>query len=610
MSYLLLLVLLFLLNTTGSAQLQRIQDMAVDDPFLDTLRRAYEEDPFDTLFLLQTANKSCLPIDELWKHLKIPLILVSGYQASQDKLKDHFNSNILTVICLQEQLNLKLLSIMTANLQHRRQTRIILRIAVAKPSPALLTTLRNYLEVQLMSNVIAIFNDFYTESLIYRYYPFPSGRWMPELLNQTQSYFPCHYTNLQGKTFITLPGQTEPRTMIYEDASGQQHLSGYIGRLMIAFAEKYNVTFQYLHPVTPGDGLHLSVLSDYVLEGILDLAITLSASSFDVQTTYPYMSYTLESIEWFIVLPCPQPLEYSKIYLMVVTTHVITILAVLGFLFSILDNFINHKFYKKSNDFNLVNVLVNENIFRGVFGLSLLIRKRPILSMKILYTFLFILGLFVNNLYPAYFQSLLMSPPLKPSILTFDDMRRANFKVMFDRNEIEVVQQTMGPAFNKTFKDILQLEDTKTFKRHRGEYDTTFGYSMPESIWPIFELQQQTFERKVFCLAPTLKISDRILVSIPMAENSNLMEPLNKMVLRVIETGLLEQWRTMTFMDMLATGKLSLKDNSSIEHFHDIRVEDMKLPWCLLLCGLGMSSVVFIMEICVFELRKRRKHEK
>ncbi|XP_053963574.1 uncharacterized protein LOC128866693 [Anastrepha ludens] len=595
-SYLRSLLLLCLLNATGSTHLQVIQDMTVDDPLLDTLRRIYEEDPFDTLFLLQTANKTCLPIDELWKHLKIPLILVSGYKASEGKLKDHFNSKILTVICLKEQLNLKLLSIMAANLQHRRQTRIILRIAVAKPSSALLTTLRNYLEVQFMSNVIAIFNDFYTESLIYRYYPFPSGRWMPEPLNQTQSYFPCHYTNLQGKTFITLPGQSEPRTMIYEDALGQQHLSGYIGRLMIAFAEKYNVTFQYLHPVTPGDGLHLSVLSDYVTEGMMDLAITVASTAFHVHINYSMKSYPVESKEWFIVLPCPQPVEYSKIYLMVVTTQAITILAVLGLLFSILDNFINHKFYKKSNDFNLVNVLVNENIFRGVFGLSLLIRKRPILSMKILYVFLFLLGLFVNNLYPAYFQSLLMSPPLKPSILTFDDMRRANFKVMFDRNEIEVVQQTMGPAFNKTFKDILQLEDTKTFKRHRGEYDTTYGYSMPESIWPIFELQQQTFERKVFCLAPTLKISDRILVSIPMTENSYLMEPLNKMILRVIETGLLEQWRTMTFMDMLATGKLSLKDNSSIEHFHDIRVEDMTLPWYLLLCGLGMSSVVFIVE--------------
>ncbi|XP_054736747.1 uncharacterized protein LOC129243618 [Anastrepha obliqua] len=558
MSYLLLLVLLFLLNTTDSAHLQRIQDMIVDDPFLDTLSRVYEEDPFDTLFLLQTANKSCLPIDELWKHLKIPLILVSGYKASEDKLKDHFNSNILTVICLQEQLNLKLLSIMAANLQHRRQTRIILRIAVAKPSPTLLTTLRNYLEVQIMSNVIAIFNDFYTESLIYRYYPFPSGHWLPEPLNQTQSYFSCHYTYLQGKTFITLPGQTEPRTMIYEDASGQQHLSGYIGRLMIAFAEKYNVTFQYLHPVTPGDGLHSSVLSDYVTEGILDIAITLSPSSFDVQTTYPYMSYTLESIEWFIVLPCPQPVEYSKIYLMVVTTQVITILAILGLIFSILDNFINHKFFKKSNDFNLVNVLVNENIFRGIFGLSLLIRNRPILSMKILYTFLFLLGLFVSSLYSAYFQSLFTSPPLKPRILSFNDLRIAKIKVMLNGNEVEIVQRSLGPAFSQTFKDIMQLEDTKTFKRHRGEYDTTYGYSMPESIWPIFELQQQKFEKKVFCLAPTLKISDRILMSIPLAENSYLMEPLNKMILRVIETGLLEQWRTMTFMDMWATAKLSL----------------------------------------------------
>lgn len=70
------------------------------------------------------------------------------------------------------------------------------------------------------------------------------------------------------------------------------------------------------------------------------------------------------------------------------------------------------------------------------------------------------------------------------------------------------------------------------------EYDITYVYTIPEAFWLIFKVQQQTFARKLYCLAPNLKFFDLLMLGIPIAENSYLVS-LNKMTLRVIEIGLL-----------------------------------------------------------------------
>ncbi|XP_036332430.1 uncharacterized protein LOC118743773 [Rhagoletis pomonella] len=585
MTYTLPLLLISLLSSNAATNLEAFQSLTTEAVFFSTIHRIYVEEPFETIFLLQTINNACISSKKLWKLLKVPLLIASG-SAPADKLKERFNSKQLAITCLSAHPDRQLLNVLASNLQYSRQTRIILNIADAKPTPNLLVYLRKYLENKLMPNVIAIFSNFYTENIYYRYHPFPSGHWVREFLNKTERFFLCHLANMQGKTFKTSPGQTAPRTMIYEDEAGQQHLSGYLGYMMTTFAVKHNISWQYLKPVIPGSSTYSGVIINYTREGILDVAITLGLAS-----PHPFTSYPVENIEWFIMLPCPQPIEYSEIYAMVVTAQVIGILVILDLLFSLLETFVKHKFYKRSAEFNLHNILLNENIFRGIFGLTFHIRRRPILCLKMLYIFLFLLGLFVNNMYSAYFQTLLTSPPLKRKILTFDDMRRANLKIMFDRYEFQATQNVLDSEFHNILEGISQLVDTETFQRHRAEYDTKYAYTMPESLWPIFELQQRTFERKIFCLAPTLKIFDRLLLSIPLAENSYLKEPLNMLILRTMETGLVDHWRTMTFIDMWAMGKLSLKDNSSSEQFHNIRVEDMKLPWYLLLCGLGISSL-------------------
>ncbi|XP_028902124.2 uncharacterized protein LOC114805372 [Zeugodacus cucurbitae] len=379
---------------------------------------------------------------------------------------------------------------------------------------------------------------------------------------------------------------------------------------MLTFAEKHNATLQYLYPVIPGELIHLTVLLQFVVNNSLDVAITLIPFAYTRNDIYPLLTYPLEVSGWFIALPCPQPLDYSEIYTLVVTAEVVGLLMVFNFIFSALESIIKQQFYKRSDHINWIDILVNENIFRGIFGLSFLTKRHPVLSMKMLYVFLFLLGLFVNNMYSAYFQTLFTSPPLEQEILTFDDMRARKLTIMFDRNEISSVQESFGSKFNRTFKDILQIEDTKIFQLHRRTYDTTYAYTMPEPLWSIFEAQQETFERELYCLAPTLKLFGSLMLGIPLAENSYLKDPLSMMTLRVVETGLLEHWRTVTFLDMAASGQLQQVGPKTREKFHNISIQDMQLPFYLLLCGLSLSGTVLILELCIFKLKNKQQARK
>ncbi|XP_018795813.1 PREDICTED: uncharacterized protein LOC108973201 [Bactrocera latifrons] len=555
------------------------------------------------MLVLGEASKPCFSVSEIEEETQVPLIIAT-VSASEDKLKDRFNSNLIVIVCLPANpLDLQLLKVLAAKLHRSRQTRIILLFGTAKPTASLLDALTVYWEEQYITNVIG-FNDL--QSYFYRYYPFPNGHWRRELLNSSNFYFLPHQRDLQGKPFLTLPGQIAPRCLIYVDSAGQQHLSGYVGLLLLTFAEKYNITLQYRYPVIPGEILHLTVLLNFVTNGSLDVAITLVPLSYGGNGFYSFLTYPLELSGWFIVLPCPRPLYYSEIYTIVISAQVIGFLIILHILFSLLDSIIKHQFYKSSDGIIWTDILVNDNIFRGIIGLSFIIKSpHPVLSLKTLYVFLFLLGLFINNMYSAYFQTLFTSPPLQQEILTFDDMRNQNLKVMFDRREISTVKDSLGSDFNRTFKDILLLEDTKIFQRHRRDYDTAYAYSMPESLWSIFEAQQETFERKLYCLAPTLKFFGLLLLGIPLAENSYIMELLNMMTLRVVETGLLQHWRTVTYLDMVTSGQLLKVESKTTEKFHNISIQDIQLPFYLLLCGLSVGGAVFIAELYLFKLKNK-----
>ncbi|XP_020717944.1 uncharacterized protein LOC101460589 [Ceratitis capitata] len=376
---------------------------------------------------------------------------------------------------------------------------------------------------------------------------------------------------------------------------------------MNTFVAKHNITLRFLYPVKAGELVHLTTLLKYVTNGTIDFAVTLVPLFYDLSETYPLLAYPLETIRWFIVLPCPQPLAYAEIYKIVITAHVFGALLIFSLLFSLIDTVIKHLFYTSHAEFDFVNILVNENIFRGIFGLSFLIRRRPVLSLKILYLFLMLLGLFVSNMYSAYFQTLFTSPPLQEEIQTFDDMRRTGLKLMVDRNEIKSIVDSFAFISNKTFQNILQLEDTGTFQRHRRDYDNTYGYTMPESLWPIFKAQQETYDSHIFCLAPSLQLFSGMSLGAPLAENSYLTAPLSMLILRVIETGLLAHWRTRTFLDLVESKQLFFKRPAQKQLFHDISVNDVQFPFYMLLGGLFGSSILFTLEIYTFKLRKSQK---
>ncbi|XP_020717945.1 uncharacterized protein LOC110119064 [Ceratitis capitata] len=183
MSYLLHAVLLLsYFNCNNAKLLATLKSEIENRALLNIIEEVYEEETFETIFLLKEVARSCVSTNELETRTKIPLILAT-VNATEDKLKNRFNSKILAIVCLpdeQQPPQSQLLKVLAANLQHRRQTRILLYHPAIKASAELLALLSVYLEEHYMTKVIAFFDASSAVPFaphFYRYHPFPSSHW-------------------------------------------------------------------------------------------------------------------------------------------------------------------------------------------------------------------------------------------------------------------------------------------------------------------------------------------------------------------------------------------------------------------------------------------------
>ncbi|XP_011196835.2 uncharacterized protein LOC105221504 [Zeugodacus cucurbitae] len=492
----------------------------------------YDEEVYDTLTIYNDSPKECLTINRLNKNNARPVLLLS-LSSAPVYLKGRFNSRMLIVICLQGDLHPNDLSTLANSLQHMRQTNLMFLIGPTEQPTIMLNPLIRFFNQNYITNVVIAFEGNTSTNSYYRYYPYPNGSVRLEHFNSSHRAFPPHYVNLQRKTVTTLPDQLLPRTVLYNDDEGKQYLSGYIGYLISSFAQKHNATLQFAQPVAAGEFIHMATLQELVFSGQLDFGGTVFMPTTSISGEMPFMSYPAEYGRWLLMLPCPQPIPIAEIFTIIVTVETILLLVLLYIVFGVVDALEEWTFRK--NGRQLQYLLLNDKNLRGFLGQSFPIpMEAPLLSLNIVYCCLLVLGFFINSMYPTFLNSLLISPPLSSEIITFEDLHRSGQRLMFDAQEARKIKIVLGDEFERKFDGVYVLRETKIFQEKRESMDTAYGYTVPEIRWPIFEMRQEFFARKVFCLAPTLKFWSVLMGSIPIGENSAYKEPMNHLIVRAM----------------------------------------------------------------------------
>ncbi|XP_073821240.1 uncharacterized protein [Musca autumnalis] len=227
-----------------------------------------------------------------------------------------FNHEILTIILLRNSLNMNIMKIMGNTLDYMRQTRII---AIAEDIPwgehekfkqLLLKSCDNF----RFTNFLLIFSN-NTHGIQDTFYlkPYPAYHWDSRTGNTTP-HFPQHWRNMHNKTLLTYMDRIPPRTLYYKDAKGNIHLNGFVARLIMLFAERFNATLQMALPLDFKEPTHYSVIvENMVSNNRLDIPMVVDTSP--VINKWFNMTNTLLHDKGLLVVPCAQSLNTPGLYL-------------------------------------------------------------------------------------------------------------------------------------------------------------------------------------------------------------------------------------------------------------------------------------------------------
>lgn len=565
--------------------------------FMDFIASVREEREFQTLFMIQNFER--FPYDsriDFLVKLEKPKIILQKHQ--EVYIKSKINSEIFAVVLVLNEYDEKLFLNLAASIRYIRPVRVLVLAFFVKEQKKFRNLLLDFCEVNKIINLLVNFIETNVERnlIYYQLTPFPWFKWSMHSFNsnttgKTMFYAP-HWLNMQGKPLYTLPDQIEPRTMIYVDRSGQQVISGYLGKLLLQFAEMYNATLKFPFKVNPGEVIHSLKVENYTHRGILDVGMSMDFTFRNAR--WQGLSYPFELTNWGIMVPCSKLVHIADVFGLVLTWDLYLTLATLTMVLSIIQTLFQ---YVIKSRLLWIDIFLNDKILRGVLGQSFALSYTTQVSLQLLYGVVFLIGLFNSALYSAHLKTLITTPTYQSHIKTFDDLRNSKTKLLFDVGDKETLNAILPQELKKKLEGcMIFTSDTGAYQLNRKMLNISYSYTVTQGIWHAIQNQQKFFLRSVFCQPETLNFLDFMLMALPLQENSPYKEPLDNLILSIHAMGLLEAWSLQTFHDMVRQHKMPLIDTSEKMVHEPLKIEDLYWIWFLLIGGLIISFFIFIAE--------------
>ncbi|KAI9582416.1 uncharacterized protein LOC119637014 [Glossina fuscipes] len=565
--------------------------------FKDFIASVREEREFQTLFMMQNFER--FPYDsriDFLVKLEKPKIILQKHQ--QVYIKSEINSEIFAVVLVLHEYDEKLFLNLAASIRYIRPIRVLVLAFFVKEQKKFQKSLLDFCELNKIINLLVNFIETNVESnlIYYQLTPFPWFKWSTHSFNFNKNgknmFYASHWRNMQGKPLYTLPDQIEPRTMVFADRSGHQVISGYLGKLLLLFAEMYNATLKFPFEVNAGEVIHSLKVENYTHHGILDVGMSMDFTFRDAK--WQGLSYPFELTNWGIMVPCSQLVHIADVFGLVLTWDLYLTLATLTMLLSIIQTIFQ---YVIKSRLLWIDIFLNDKILRGVLGQSFALSYTTQISLQLLYGVVFLIGLINSALYSAHLKTLITTPTYQSHIKTFDDLRNSKTKLLFDVGDKDTLNAILSPELEKKLEGcMIFTNDTGAYQRNRKMLNISYGYTVTQGIWNALQMQQKYFLRSVFCQPVTLNFLDFMLMALPLQENSPYKEPLDNLILSINAVGLLEAWSLQTFHDMVRQHKIPLIDTSEKLIHEPLKIEDLYWIWIILIGGLIISFFIFIAE--------------
>ncbi|XP_013114711.2 uncharacterized protein LOC106092405 [Stomoxys calcitrans] len=376
------------------------------------------------------------------------------------------------------------------------------------------------------------------------------------------------------------------RAYLLQEAGDKCRIGGHLGHFFEEFANAHNATIVFPDYNLNTNFIVYEELDEFLENGTFDMVINLYLSNLEGDLLFSNI-YDFE--DWCIMVPSerliPAYMFYGHVFSRLIACLILSIIV-------ILTGLVAFTYWLEGSSLHLKNVIFN--VFNGVLGQSFQMDARFTGVRSCLYMLVCILGIIVNTTYVTYLQTFNTRRPAEKALNTWDDIRETETQLAIYVGEIASVAY-----FDKRVLSGVKLKIIYTYNQFfelRNGFDTRYIYPVPSPQWSLYDEQQQFFSRPKFRLTNICFVKNSGL-RIPMQPNSMFEEAVNFMIAQIFETGLLTYWKTLAFIEGLRMKRITLVDNSRLQVFEPMKVEDMKLFASVYMTMIAISCLCFIGEI-------------
>ncbi|XP_055854427.1 uncharacterized protein LOC129918103 [Episyrphus balteatus] len=565
--------------------------------FLDFIENIKNLEKFDSILFLKSSEETYFD-EKLIEEVGIPVILAT--ENSSFYLKQNFNENLLTIIQFDEESAAaeELLQRLSEILQHLRFCKTIFMLKSFLRNDVVLKRLFNFCWQNRMINVVAVFQNFGTSSIFYSYSNFGMFKieeftWSKE---DSVDVFPDRMRDLHRITLPILFGGSEPGVILSGNVNSSKIAGGLIWHFFHAFAKRHNAK---LNRSSVSTTLSSNQMHRLVFNETIEIA---GASMIVVQYPIEWYSYPYQMYDVSVILPLEPSIPIYKVFAYVFHGEAFGLLLVVLISLSI-SLATAAKFTGSSR--KLRDFLFNIDPFRGMLGQSITEEPTARLSLKILYSLIFMLGIIMVTSYDAFLQSFMTEPPKEKFIETFEDLQHSGLKILAYKADLDTLMYKIRPDFMKIYSNLFQVEtDFEILTKTRDSLNTKYAFTSSTAKWNVYDNQQKFFGQQLFRWSETMLLLEKKLSSISMNENSIYMKTLNNHILATQASGLLDFWTKRGFFELMQVGKiekLAIKSKSTSE---PLKVGDLRWIFTALGFALVFDSFCFIGEIFIFKWKR------
>ncbi|XP_033167072.1 uncharacterized protein LOC117145500 [Drosophila mauritiana] len=567
------------------------------------------ESDFEYVLLMKNRNFSLS--DQVWNGTSLTKDIMDEVQVPVLRFNENVSyflhnsiSRRLVTLVFMSDANLDehrgLLTALVANLRHMTTSGVIFLVQSEASTDFLYELFRNCWRKKLL-NVIVVFQDFETTSTFYSYSHFPILQieeriYEPSL--QPLPIFPDRLRNLHGYEMPVILGGTAPRMIAYRNKKGNVVYDGTVGHFMTAFQQKYNVKFvQPLQAKNPLDFAPSMQTVGAVRNETVEISISLT-----FPTIPPFgFSYPYEQMNWCVMLPVEADVPPFEYYTRVfeLAAFLLT-LGTLVMISCLLASTLRLHGYAT----NISEFLLHDSCLRGVLGQSFVEVFRAPTLVRGIYLEICVLGILITAWYNSYFSSYVTSAPKQPPLRTYDDILASKLKVVAWKPEYaELVGRLL--EFRKYETMFLVEPDFNRYLALRDTLDTRYGYMITTNRWVLINEQQKVFSRPLFQKRDDFCFFNNIPFGFPLHENSVFMEPVQKLIMELAETGLYFHWITTGFSELIDAGEMHFVDLSPHREFRAMQIQDLQYVWYGYAFMVVLSSLVWLLENLAHTLKTK-----